>query len=138
MDESEMRRRVETARVAHLATAGSEGKPHVVAICFALDGDALYFAVDSKPKHSRDLKRLRNIAGNPSVSVLVDHYVEDWSRLWWVRIDGSARIISDGLEFHRAIELLIGRYSQYADARSPGPVVAITIDRMSGWTASGP
>jgi PPOX class probable F420-dependent enzyme len=137
MEESDMRRRVEAARVAHLATAGPDGRPHVVAICFALDGDTLYFAVDSKPKHSRDLKRLRNIAANPTVSVLVDHYVEDWSRLWWVRIDGAARIISEGSEFERAIELLIGRYSQYAQARPPGPVVAIAIDRMSAWTASG-
>lgn len=132
-----MRRRVEGARVAHLATAASDGRPHVVAICFALDGDTIYFAVDSKPKRSRELKRLRNIAANPYVSVLIDHYVEDWSRLWWVRIDGAARIINDGSEFERAIELLIGRYSQYAQARPPGPVVAVAIDRMSGWTASG-
>src|SRR6266705_3379607 len=103
MDESEMRRWVEIVRVVYFVIVGLEGKSYVVVICFAFDGDVLYFAVDSKPKHSRDLKRLRNIAGNPSVSVLVDHYVEDWSRLWWVRIDGSARIISDGLEFYRAI-----------------------------------
>jgi PPOX class probable F420-dependent enzyme len=107
-----------------------------VPICFALDGDTLYFAVDAKPKRTRDLKRLRNIAANPAVSVLVDHYENDWSKLWWVRVDGTARKVGDSAEADRAIELLMSRYPQYRAARPAGPVVAISIGRLTGWTGS--
>jgi PPOX class probable F420-dependent enzyme len=92
--------------------------------------------VDAKPKRTTDLKRLRNIAANPAVSVLVDHYEEDWRRLWWLRVDGTARIISDQAEADRATDLLVGRYPQYRIARPSGPVVAILIDRISGWSAA--
>lgn len=122
------------APVARLATADARGRPHVVPICFVVEGDTLYFAVDGKPKRTADLKRLRNIAANPAVSVLFDHYEDDWSKLWWVRIDGAARVVGDAAEAGRAIELLVGRYTQYARARPNGPVVAIAIDRMSGWS----
>ena len=88
-----MRKRLGEARVAHLATADAEGRPHVVPITFAHHDENLYFVVDDKPKRSRDLKRLRNIAGNPRVSVLVDHYEDDWTRLWWVRVDGVAHVL---------------------------------------------
>lgn len=129
-----MRRRLEEARVAHLATAGPDGAPHVVPITFAVDGDTIYFAVDAKPKRTTDLKRLRNIAANPAVSVLVDHYDDDdWSRLWWVRADGAARLIEDGA---RAVELLAHKYPPYRAARPTGPVVAISIQRMTGWAAA--
>jgi PPOX class probable F420-dependent enzyme len=120
--------------VARLATADLTGRPHVVPICFVVDGDTLYFAVDAKPKRTADLKRLRNIAANPAVSVLFDHYEDDWSKLWWVRVDGGARLVVDAAEAGRAIELLAGRYAQYARARPGGPVVAIAIDRISGWS----
>src|SRR5207244_611648 len=83
------------AKVARLATIGAGGKPHVVPITFAVDGDTIYFAVDAKPKRTTDLKRLRNIAANSSVSVLVDHYEDDWTKLWWVRVDGTARLLAD-------------------------------------------
>jgi PPOX class probable F420-dependent enzyme len=130
-----MRRRLDESRTAHLGTVGPDGAPHVVPICFALDGDTIYFAVDSKPKRTRDLKRLRNIGANPLVTVLVDHYEEDWRRLWWVRVDGLARIVERGAEFDAALALLQGRYPQYAEARPGGPVVAISIERLSGWSA---
>src|SRR5881296_3758254 len=103
MDATAMRRHIADAAVARLATADAHGKPHVVPISFALDDDTLYFAVDTKPKRTADLKRLRNIAANPAVSVLFDHYEDDWSRLWWVRADGTARVIGDGPETDRAI-----------------------------------
>src|SRR5690348_17443708 len=106
MDQSEMRERFAGARVAHLATADSEGRPHVVPVVFALDGDTILFAVDAKPKQTRDLKRLRNIEVNPSVAVLVDHYEEDWEALWWVRADGSARVLDPGPDTDRAMQLL--------------------------------
>src|SRR6185437_12675988 len=136
MDQDEMRRRAAAARVAHLATISDSGAPHVVPICFALEGDHLYFAVDAKPKRTRDLMRLRNIAANPAVSVLVDHYEEEWRGLWWVRLDGNATVIDSGREFEHALDLLVARYPQYAPARPPGPVVAVNILRTSGWAAS--
>jgi len=135
MDATAMRRRIADAQVARLATVGAGGKPHVVPITFAVDGDTIYFAVDAKPKRTTDLKRLRNIAANPSVSVLVDHYEDDWTRLWWVRIEGTARLLPDGVQAGRATDLRAARYSQYQRARPEGPVVAISIDRMSGWSS---
>ena len=130
-----MRERFAAAGVAHLATADSEGTPHVVPVVIALDGDTIYFAVDQKPKQSRDLKRLRNIAVNPSVAVLVDHYEEDWKALWWVRADGSARVIDPGPDTDRAMQLLAKRHAQYRTQPPPGPAVAIAVHRWSAWSA---
>ena len=132
-----MRRRVVGARVARLATSGPGGQPHVVPVCFALDGDTVYFAVDAKPKRTRDLKRLRNIGSNPAVSLLVDHYEDDWARLWWVRMDGRARVLAGGGESDAAIELLATRYAPYRTSRPAGPVVAIAVERWTGWTGAG-
>jgi PPOX class probable F420-dependent enzyme len=136
MDATEMRRRVEAARVARLATAGAEGRVHIVPICFALGGQTLYFAVDAKPKRTANLKRLRNIAANPEVSILVDHYEEDWDNLWWVRLDGTARVETQPGEVDVALKLLGARYAQYRVTRPAGPVVAVAIERMTGWSAS--
>ena len=121
------RDRFAEARVARLATAG----PHVVPICFALDGETIWSAVDAKPKRTRTLRRLENIARDPRVSVLVDHYEEDWSRLWWARADGAATIHDDG-----PVELLCARYEQYAASPPAGPFVAIAVERWTGWSAS--
>jgi PPOX class probable F420-dependent enzyme len=131
-----MRRRVAGARVARLATAGPDGRPHVVPITFATRDDALFFAVDSKPKNTTRLRRLRNIEANPHVSVLIDHYDEDWTKLWWVRIDGRAVVVHDGAAFDEAIALLTERYPQYRSQTPVGPAVMVTIERMSGWSAS--
>src|SRR4029077_3716067 len=136
VDTQEMRRRIASATAARLATVGRDGRPHIVPITFAPAEDALYFAVDKKPKKSADLQRLRNIEANPAVSVLFDHYEEDWTRLWWVRVDGRARIVSEGSELETAINLLSRRYAQYRSARPTGPAVAIEIERMTGWSAS--
>ena len=103
---------------------------------FALDGDTLYFAVDAKPKTTTNLQRLKNIAAHPSVSVLADHYEDDWNRLWWVRVDGTARVVTDSEQVRRAIDLLANRYAQYRENRPDGPVVAIHIDRLTGWSGS--
>jgi len=94
-----------SARVARLATVGADGNPHVVPICFALDGDTLYTAVDAKPKSTRALRRLANIRANPRVEVVIDHYEDDWTRLWWVRLAGRARVVESdprGLELLRS------------------------------------
>lgn len=136
MDAAAIRQRLAEARVACLATAGQSGKPHLVPITFALEGDTLYFAVDAKPKRTTHLQRLKNIAANPAVSVLIDHYEEDWSNLWWVRIDGTAVILKAGAGAERGLDLLVERYPQYREKRPEGPVVAISIDRISGWSAA--
>jgi PPOX class probable F420-dependent enzyme len=129
-------RRLAEAKVAQLATVSEDGRPHIVPFVFAVDGNTLYFAVDAKPKTTANLKRLKNISANPSVSVLVDHYEDDWSKLWWVRADGSARVVADPTEAKRAVELLVNRYAQYRASRPPGPVVAIDIDRLTGWSGA--
>jgi PPOX class probable F420-dependent enzyme len=136
MDAVEMRRRIRTAKVARLATIREEGSPHVVPICFALDGDTLFFAVDAKPKRTADLQRLRNIASNRTVSILVDHYEDDWQKLWWVRLDGTARVVTHETEAQGMIDALVERYPQYRRARPAGPIVAVSIERMTGWAAT--
>jgi PPOX class probable F420-dependent enzyme len=131
-----MRRRVESAHVARLATTGADGRPHIVPICFVLTDDTVYFAVDAKPKRTTNLKRLRNIAANPAVSILIDHYEDDWDALWWVRLDGHARVVTEEAEVQRALHLLAGRYAQYRATRPAGPVVAVSIGLMVGWSAA--
>jgi PPOX class probable F420-dependent enzyme len=121
------------ARVAHLATVDAAQTPHLVPMVFALAGDVIYSAVDGKPKRSRALRRLANIAANPRVSVLADHYEEDWSRLWWVRADGLARVLD---ESPQGLAALVARYSQYRATPPAGPFVEITVQRWSAWTAT--
>jgi PPOX class probable F420-dependent enzyme len=135
LSELECRSAFAEARVARLATADAEGAPHLVPITFAVEGDRVYFAVDGKPKSSVRLRRLRNIGQNPRVSLLIDEYDEDWERLWWVRADGRARVLTEGLEGPRG--LLRARYAQYADVAMDGPVVEITVSRWNGWRYAG-
>ena len=131
-----MRRRVAISRVGTLATTGSDGRPHVVPFVFALKGDILYWTVDQKPKRSPDLQRLRNIRRDTRVAVLVDTYTEDWAHLWWVRMDGTARIVDDAEERARAINALRGKYAQYREQPLDGAVVAIDVERWVGWPAT--
>jgi PPOX class probable F420-dependent enzyme len=107
-----------------------------VPLCFALDGDVLYSAVDRKPKRSSRLKRLENIALHPEVTLLVDHYEEDWSRLWWVRLRGTARVLEGGAEHDRALSLLAEKYEQYRSEPPPGPVLAVALGEWRGWSAA--
>jgi PPOX class probable F420-dependent enzyme len=132
----EPRALVADARVARLATVGADGGPHLVPIVFALDGDTLYTAVDEKPKRSRRLRRLANVRARPAVSVLVDEYDEDWSRLWWVRLDGRAHVLEGGPASERALELLRSKYVQYRTAPPGGPVIAVEILRWRSWAAA--
>jgi PPOX class probable F420-dependent enzyme len=122
----------EDAPVARLATVGVDGRPHVVPICFVVDGDTLYTAVDEKAKRTRRLKRLENIEANPQVEVLIDHYEDDWAKLWWIRLRGTARIVEDP----RAVELLAVKYPQYRDRPPRGPVIAVKIEERSEWASS--
>jgi PPOX class probable F420-dependent enzyme len=139
VDAAAARSRFAAARVARLATVDADGRPHLVPVVFALDGDTLYTAVDDvKPKATQRLKRLRNIAANPAVALLADHYDDDWSALWWVRADGTARIVDPSEpQAERARALLAGRYAQYRAAPPPGPVVAVAVERWTGWAAEG-
>jgi PPOX class probable F420-dependent enzyme len=133
VESGDAKRHLAESKVARLATVNDEGRPHIVPIVFAMDGDILYFAVDAKPKTTTNLKRLKNIATNPAVSVLADHYEDDWSKLWWVRADGTARIVTDDAEARHATQLLATRYAQF---RRAGSVVAMRIDRVTGWSGA--
>jgi len=130
------RRRLGTARVAVLATVSASRRPHVVPVTFAVDGDVIYTAVDAKPKSTRDLLRLSNIRGDPRVSVLAEHYEDDWEALWWVRADGEAAVIGDRAAMAAPIRLLADRYPQYRRDPPAGPVIAIRVTRWTGWSAS--
>jgi PPOX class probable F420-dependent enzyme len=125
-----------TARVARLATVGDSGAPHLVPMVFALVDDVLYSAVDAKPKRHTALRRLANIAHEPRVSVLADHYDEDWTRLWWVRADGTARVVGAGTaDAAPGLAALAARYPQYRATPPPGPVVVIQVHRWASWSA---
>ena len=134
--ETEARARFAAARVARLATLTGDGNPHIVPIVFALADEVVYTAVDAKPKSTSALRRLANIAAHPAVALLADHYTDDWTQLWWVRVDGSARL-ADGTEADTAIRLLTDRYPQYVSQPPPGPVIAIEVARWTGWQAAG-
>jgi PPOX class probable F420-dependent enzyme len=135
MDEREAWDHLRSARVGRLATAGPDGIPHVVPFVFAVEGRTVYWAVDAKPKRSRELKRLANIRANPNVEILVDAYEEDWRKLWWVRAKGAARILDVGDESDRALQLLTRKYDQYGTDPPPGPVVAIEVAAVVSWEA---
>ncbi|HEX2275077.1 MAG TPA: TIGR03668 family PPOX class F420-dependent oxidoreductase [Acidimicrobiales bacterium] len=132
--EPELRRRVERAPVARLATVRPDGHPHVVPITFALDAGTVVTAIDHKPKTTTSLQRLRNVEARPVASVLVDHYDEDWSRLWWVRGDGSARVVTGGAEREQAVERLVAKYEQYREAPPQGPVIVVSVARWAAWS----
>jgi PPOX class probable F420-dependent enzyme len=122
----------ESEPVARLATIRPDGSPRVVPICFALDGDTLYTAVDEKPKRTRRLARLADIERDPRVEVVIDRYQDDWSQLCWVRLRGRARVVERD---ERALELLSAKYPQYRDRPPPGPFVVVDIDERTEWFA---
>ncbi|WP_228817762.1 TIGR03668 family PPOX class F420-dependent oxidoreductase [Nocardia transvalensis] len=143
MDEATAVARFRAARVARLATVGAAGQPHLVPVTFAIAPDSpdtghpvVVTAIDHKPKTTTNLRRLRNIAANDRVSILADAYDEDWERLWWVRLDGTARILTDGVDRGAAIDWLIAKYPQYQANSPQGPVIRIDVDAIRGWSSS--
>jgi PPOX class probable F420-dependent enzyme len=133
VNEPQARARFAGARVARLATASADGRPHLVPIVFAVRDDTVYSAVDAKAKRTTRLRRLANVAENPAVSLLVDHYDEDWTRLWWVRAEGRGRVLGAAeSEAVAAVALLQERYPQQ---RGAGVVLAVDVRRWSGWAA---
>jgi PPOX class probable F420-dependent enzyme len=134
----EARRRFAAARVARLATADLTGRPHLVPIVFAVDGDRVVSAVDAKPKRTTALRRLANVRQNAQVALLADHYDDaDWDALWWVRAEGRARVAEPGEpDAAHAVALLAERYAQYRDAPPAGPVLLVEVERWAGWSAA--
>ncbi|HEV7615689.1 MAG TPA: TIGR03668 family PPOX class F420-dependent oxidoreductase [Solirubrobacterales bacterium] len=134
MTAAEARELFAAARVARLATADADGRPHLVPIVFVLAGETVYSAVDAKPKRTTALRRLANVRANPAVSLLADHYEEDWSRLWWARAEGAGRVLDPAQdEAGRAVELLRERYPQQ---RADGEILAVDVESWSGWAAA--
>jgi PPOX class probable F420-dependent enzyme len=120
LSEGEARARFATVPVARLGTADVGGRPHVVVVTFAVQGDTVYTAVDQKPKSGTNLKRLRNVGENPQVTMLADEYSDDWDRLWWVRADGRAVVLTDQRQMAEPLRLLANRYWQYREAPPTG------------------
>jgi PPOX class probable F420-dependent enzyme len=137
IDELGARRRFASARVARLATIRADGRPHIVPLCFVLDNDTLVSVVDGKPKRSADLLRLANVRAHDAVSLLVDHYDDDWTRLWWVRVDGVAEVVVAGAEHRDAIQQLAAKYPQYQVTPPSGPVLRVTVTGVAHWEAGG-
>jgi len=136
MTEDEAKRRFAQARVARLATVTASNEPHLVPICFAVDAatHTIYSAVDAKPKTTPDLKRLRNMEQNPNVTLIVDHYDDDWDSVWWVRLDGTAEIHDRGTDEHaRGSARLADKYAQYRD--NPDFLGRMVVVRPEKWTA---
>jgi len=121
--------------VAMLATVGADGAPHLVPVVFAVHDDVVYSAVDAKRKSTQRLRRLANIEANPKVSMLVDHYDNDWTQLWWVRADGIAAIHYSGEEMATGYALLRKKYLQYQRVALDGPVVTVDVQRWASWQA---
>lgn len=130
-----IRGRVATAQVGRLATVGGDGRPHAVPICFALQGETVYSAVDHKPKRATQLRRVANLTETGRACLLVDEYTEDWSTLWWVRLDAAGRVVDDPAERAAAVAALVEKYPQYRERPPAGPVIALDVTRWSGWSA---
>ena len=141
MGEFDPKARFTQSPVARLATITPDNTPRLVPVVFAVDGesqdgpDVVYTAVDGKPKTTQRLRRLANIAANEQVSLLVDHYADDWTQLWWVRVDGVATIHAEGTAMQTGYELLRAKYPQYQSVSLNGPVIAVTVRRWSSWHA---
>jgi PPOX class probable F420-dependent enzyme len=136
VDEFDPKVRFTQSPIARLATITPDGTPHLVPVVFAVEGDVVYTAIDAKPKTTRRLRRLANIESNPQVSLLVDHYADDWTQLWWVRADGVAAIHSGGEAMDIGYRALRAKYPQYQSVPLNGPVIAVTVHRWASWHAA--
>ncbi|MCX4094297.1 TIGR03668 family PPOX class F420-dependent oxidoreductase [Nocardia sp. alder85J] len=141
LDDSEAWRRFRAARVARLATVGADGVPHLVPVTFAVSpppgAATVVIAVDHKPKTTTNLRRLRNITATGRACILADEYDEDWTRLWWVRLDGRADVMTGAAGRVAPIEWLVAKYPQYQGNTPEGPVIRIEADTITGWAYTG-
>jgi len=129
----------EAHRLAHLATCGGDGQPHVVPICYAVEAAALHFVVDEKPKASKRLRRLRNLEENPRAAVVIDDYDDEWRRLAYLLLRGTASVVRDPGEYQRVVALLRARYGPYRAmplAMVDNPLVRIAIESEHFWSAA--
>ena len=134
LDPAEARDRFSRSPVLRLATVGGDGRPHLVPCTFVVDrSDRVAIGIDNKPKSSVELRRLGNIAENPRVSLLVDHYADDWTQLWWARADGTATIDRSGREHAEHWDQLRSKYPQYEGQILDGPVIVVKVESWSGW-----
>ena len=136
METAELRRRFAASPVARLSTVRPDGGPHVVPIVFALVDDTVFSAVDAKPKRSTALQRLANVRAQPRCALLVDHYEDDWRRLWWVRADGTGEVVAAPPAEHPGITALAQRFPQYRDEPPSGPLLVVTVQRWTGWAST--
>jgi PPOX class probable F420-dependent enzyme len=130
---------IQSARIAHLATADDKGRPHVIPICFAFDGKEIYSPIDEKPKKTPPLllKRVRNILANPHVAVVVDRYDENWKKLAYALISGRAKLLFGGVRHAKAVRLLRRKYPQYRKMRlEERPMIRIAILSWTRWAMS--
>jgi PPOX class probable F420-dependent enzyme len=132
----DLRRLFASSPVARLSTVRPDGRPHLVPCVFTLVADTVYTAVDAKPKRSRALQRLTNIRGEPRCALLVDHYEADWARLWWVRADGRGQVVEQPQPEHPGIRALVARFPQYREEPPSGPLLVVSVDHWTGWSAS--
>ena len=136
METAELRRRFAASPVARLSTVRPDGGPHVVPVVFALVGDTVFSAVDAKPKRTTELQRLANVRAEPRCALLVDHYDDDWRRLWWVRADGAGAVVDGPTDQHPGIQALVQRFRQYRDEPPSGPLLVVTVRRWTGWAST--
>ena len=135
-DPTEARRLFGDARVAVLGTLDVAGGPHLVPVTFVVDGGSVWTAVDDKPKSAAQLRRHANIRADPRVSLLAQHWDEDWTGLWWVRADGTATLSDTRATVERIAGLLRRKYVQYDQVGVRGPVIEVAVHRWRGWTAT--
>ncbi len=139
LDPAEQRSLLAAAPVARLATLRPDGSPRLVPITFVLLDGLIWSAVDEvKPKTTTRLARLADVERDPRVGVVVDHYSDDWSALWWVRVDGTAAVHEGGERCARALDALAAKYPAYAATPPSGPVLVVTPTRWAGWAATAP
>lgn len=142
LPDGSLRDRITASRIGRMATVRSDGTPHVVPITFAISNETLVTVIDAKPKRTTKLQRLRNLRTNPAVSVIVDHYDDNWSALWWIRIDGLARVVEgdvlagDAPERNAAIAALVAKYPQYRATAPGGPVIIVQPTCWTAWSAT--
>jgi PPOX class probable F420-dependent enzyme len=136
---SAIRTKLKEARVARLATLSAESRPHVVPVCFVYDGSVFYTAIDKKPKRlaPERLARVRHIRAMPRVALLIDEYCEEWTRLWYILVRGTAKLIPKSASKERAkvIRQLRQKYPQYGEGILPddAPIIRIIPEQIASW-----
>jgi PPOX class probable F420-dependent enzyme len=129
---------VAAQRVARLATISRDGRPHLVPVCFALDGGSVFIAVDEKPKRAGTLARVANIQRDPRATLLFDHYSDHWEQLAWVRLDCVATVHERGGGHPAVLELLRSKYAQYSAMALEGlPLIELAVERAVSWRWRG-